>query len=409
MQRPVLLFVIISLLVTAGCDSPESLHSRAAQALEEDRPADAIRYLEKATRVWPNEPELHYALGEAYRNVLYDGPTGLNAADPAIAPRASRAYEIAIALSPRQQLNRSGGDPYDVIQEIWGAVAVTHAGRGAADSARWAFQNGRIAGAYYPAILGYSRDVLATCAPDAILFVGGHRDALPLWYLQAVESLRQDVTVVNLTLLNAPWYIRQARTGHLFCNSSVATVMADADIDQLKSQRWEPHRITVPVGQGRLEWDVFPTVEGSFIRVQDLVLLDMLTANAGTRPVYFAATVAEPDLAGLRPFLQLEGLVSRLTPDGGAFNAQRLERHLTETYQFDGLSDPRLAHLTSLQRLYHHYRMAFIALVLHKQQTGDTMGSRTILARMDEVLPPSQLPYPDLRFVMRLKELETRM
>ena len=39
-----------------------------------------------------------------------------------------------------------------------------------------------------------------------MLFVEGDNDTYPLWFLQQVDSLRRDVTVVTIPLLGAAWY-----------------------------------------------------------------------------------------------------------------------------------------------------------------------------------------------------------
>ena len=63
------------------------------------------------------------------------------------------------------------------------------------------------------------RDVavaLLTSSPrNAVLFVAGDNDTYPLWYLQDVEGVRRDVTVVTFPLLPADWYAEEIsrRTG----------------------------------------------------------------------------------------------------------------------------------------------------------------------------------------------------
>lgn len=50
-------------------------------------------------------------------------------------------------------------------------------------------------------------DALLNSAPTrAVLFVDGDNDTYPLWFLQQVDSLRRDVTVVTVPLLGAGWY-----------------------------------------------------------------------------------------------------------------------------------------------------------------------------------------------------------
>ena len=52
-------------------------------------------------------------------------------------------------------------------------------------------------------------DLLQSVEPYGILFTNGDNDTFPLWYLQEVEEVRQDVTVVVVQYLFTPWYLAQ--------------------------------------------------------------------------------------------------------------------------------------------------------------------------------------------------------
>ncbi|MGQ0714038.1 MAG: protein O-mannosyl-transferase family [Gemmatimonadaceae bacterium] len=47
---------------------------------------------------------------------------------------------------------------------------------------------------------------LLPLAPRTVLVTGGDNDSFPLWYLQLVEGVRPDVTIVTAPLLGAAWY-----------------------------------------------------------------------------------------------------------------------------------------------------------------------------------------------------------
>ena len=57
--------------------------------------------------------------------------------------------------------------------------------------------------------------LLSSTPPHTLLFVAGDNDTYPLWYLQRVEGIRPDVTVVTMPLLPAEWYVDEIarRTG----------------------------------------------------------------------------------------------------------------------------------------------------------------------------------------------------
>ena len=162
----------------------------------------------------------------------------------------------------------------------------------------------------------YAYNMLMGLEKDAIIFTNGDNDTFPLWYLQEVEGIRKDIRVVNLSLLNTEWYIKQLRD----LNPRVPITLNDAQINELYPFRDKSGRIWL---------------------VKDIATYEILKTNAWKRPVYIAVTV--PDLMGLDTQLSMEGLAYRVLEHAGTkteINVQKTLENLNTVYRYDGLVLP---------------------------------------------------------------------
>ena len=136
------------------------------------------------------------------------------------------------------------------------------------DSAKWAFKTGKADGGFYPAIIEYNKNIMASCKPNAILFTNGDNDTYPNWFLQFIDNYRQDITVVNLSLLNVPWYIKQLKNNYLTGTNNLKINLSDEDIDQLISWVWYGSW-NITGEEQRWEnggWAALPPSEGTWLR-----------------------------------------------------------------------------------------------------------------------------------------------
>ena len=295
----------------------------------------------------------------------------------------------------------------------------------------------------------YSYNLLQSCGPNGVLFTNGDNDTFPLWYLQEVEKVRTDVAVVNLSLLNTPWYIKQWRDKRSKETSFIN--LSDSKIDRLTStlQRWEKQKVRVPVKndslntKGYIEWEMKPTYGGQALRVQDMMIMRIINDGAWQIPIYFAVTVSQQNRIGLDQYLDMQGLTFQLkshktkpvdtkkmyenlmTKIGSEnwssnfdhstyyepledINSINWSRDYQPGYIFRNLGNPKIYFNDQTQRLLQNYRSAYMQLAVtyymdyqRKQRKKNNskdelekLKSRIIstLDRMSENIPENTIP-----------------
>jgi len=304
----------------------------------------------------------------------------------------------------------------------------------------------------------YSYNLLQSCEPNGILFTNGDNDTFPLWYLQEVENIRKDVSVVNLSLLNTPWYIKQlrgSRPGDEDFKKQMAQreeneiigrrfiKISDDDIRNITSglTRWKTREVTFPVqSDQQITWTVKPTYAKQALKVQDMMIMQIINDNNWSSPIYFAVTVSPGNRIGLENYLEMEGLAYRLRPyNTKGINADRMEIHLLtelgketwnrnlvgdvweskegslwfrsphEKYLFRNLGNEDVFYNNQIIRLLQNYRSAYMQLAVHhymkyqRLQATDQDGAEAsrqkaemVLDKMSENLPENTI-YMDNR------------
>jgi hypothetical protein len=80
--------------------------------------------------------------------------------------------------------------------------------------------------------------LLWSAPPHSVLVTWGDNDSFPLWYMQVVEGVRRDVTVVVAPLLGARWYREQlARRDSLLLESDVAHAWSEPSVLETIAER----------------------------------------------------------------------------------------------------------------------------------------------------------------------------
>ncbi len=207
----------------------------------------------------------------------------------------------------------------------------------------------------------YANNILNSCDSDAILFTNGDNDTFPLWCLQEVDSIRTDVRIVNLSLLNTSWYINQLKN-----QMDIPITLRDGEIDSLQAF-------------------LLPDREGLW-RVQDQMIQHIVTniqRDGWKVPVYFAITVPSRNRLGLDDHLVMEGMTYRITESSGV---NRVDTGIgykifAAAEHFRGIDDPSVGKDENDRRMVVNYIVAMLQVADAYQKEGH-IDSATYIAEM---------------------------
>ena len=281
-------------------------------------------------------------------------------------------------------------------------------------------------------------NMLQTCKPNAILFTNGDNDTFPLWYLQQVEGIRQDIIVANLSLLNTPWYIKQLQRENIdnpFIN------MSEEEVSNIDFKAWSKKLISIPApkdslnNSGKIEWELKPTYFDVALRVQDLMVLRIIKDNNWNRPIYFAVTVSPTSMLNLDDYLTMEGLTYRLSNNTKqVIDVDAITKNLTsivgdrswfedyntnannntglsiaKTYQpgyiYRNLANKDVYVDPQLGRLIQNYRTAFTRLAISHYIDKNFGKAEKILLDMEEKMPSNVISIPSKELQYQIAQL----
>ena len=288
----------------------------------------------------------------------------------------------------------------------------------------------------------YSYNILQSCDENAILFTNGDNDTFPVWYLQEVEGIRKDVQVINLSLLNTGWYIKQLKDRMPeYIKYSDSQINEYFDPYYMTSEGFmrrywpEKRKLQIPSmnGDTPVEWELEPTmqinIQGNpegFIKIQDQMVLEIAAYNAQMgwkRPIYFAVTVGSSNFIGLDEYMRMDGLCFRLVDfkaDKGIDPEDLYERILGRYLPaYRNLDDPDVYYDDNILRMLQNYRSSFLQLAIYFDEKSEGIAAeditdidlsrnytypefegfsindkkRYILHQMEKIMPASVIPY----------------
>ncbi len=269
----------------------------------------------------------------------------------------------------------------------------------------------------------YAHNLLESLEDNAVVFTNGDNDTFPLWYLQEVEGVRQDVRVTCLSLLNTSWYIRQLKNQASRDSDPIPMTFQDAEIDRLQPAPWEPRDISLPVRTDRIlgnsevyissedatkiESPMTWRLEGrrysedlNFLHVADQAALDIVAKNAQNdwqRPVYFANTTSQAGQLNLQGFFQSEGLSYRIVPipneDGiGGRIVPEIVLDRFNRFKFTNLDNPDVYYDENIRRMVDNYRITFGHAAEKIAERGRKEDAKAMLDTLMTKVPLDVIP-----------------
>jgi hypothetical protein len=243
----------------------------------------------------------------------------------------------------------------------------------------------------------YALNVLRSLPRNAIYFTVGDNDTFPLLYMQAMEGVRRDVTVVNLSVAEMPEY-----AGELLRHEP-SFPLDPAARDSTPGPK------TIPVEGTAASLDlpegVRPPTElavnvkpqyGAAMLPAEVTLLDLVRTNRWRRPLAFAGTGTRASMTWLGPYGRLDGLYYRVvpTPDP-APNLPLLRGNLLGVASYRGYADSSvLLDPVSSRAIAVQYYLGFAELLRTEKKAGDTQQCRRDTEVLLAAIPPARLALP---------------
>ena len=298
-----------------------------------------------------------------------------------------------------------------------------------------------------------AKNLLASCAPHAILFTGGDNDTFPLWYVQEVEGFRTDVRVIVLTYANTAWYLQQMlRQVHDSAPLPLGIdqeqysqyglndflplipqvgIQSPLDIQQYLHLIKQAHPVLqvrtitgeytnslpvktmalpinkkavlkqgiIPQEQQHLLVDTMTwELKSRGLEKKDLIILDLLATNNWERPIYFNHTSLKSLNIDLKNYVITEGTALRLLPiqnNTGTelVNTGVMYNNLMHRFYWRNLDNPRVYYDENYRGFITNHRLTFYSLAKALLQQGQVAKAKEVLLYCLAIMPDKAVAY----------------
>lgn len=290
---------------------------------------------------------------------------------------------------------------------------------------------------YNDFILAYAKNFLDACPKNAILFVEGDNDTYPVLYYQKSKHYREDITVVNISMLGTEVYpnylsdTKQVPLSFSFNEENEKqfqyTLMQDRSTDSLYLQDYMKHIADKNVlnqqthdGYGQVpplnckeiildsKYETIHLPVKKILYRNDNLILDILNTQIYKRPVSFTSGL-DPSgiLAGLIPHCTYNGFVYNFEDFGAKRNIQiDLDKLVTRLSSVDFYHIPAQP-LRSDAFIPDTYKAMLNRGIDLCMQANDTTNAKKLIDSYLKNFPFAKfkLTQSDLMFLFQYKEV----
>lgn len=247
----------------------------------------------------------------------------------------------------------------------------------------------------------YAYNLLMSCEPNAILFTNGDNDTFPLWFAQEVAGIRKDVRVVNLSLGNTDWYIKQMldnppvlklsydrtgidekmvlsennfempeqRIGYWVDRANQFIPILNRQIEILNDSlgsaaELDTRKLKLQVWTALKEWG--ESRRSGMMQTQYKLVAD-LAMNNPDRPIHVSTSVGLSNAVGLDKYMVQKGMVwdllkGTLVPSKDSMDIERTAYLVDSVFKFRGLGDGTTFVNLETEQLLYSYNSLYIRL-----------------------------------------------
>ena len=278
---------------------------------------------------------------------------------------------------------------------------------------------------YSPNVIIAAQNYLDGLPPNSILFTNADNDSYPLWYVQQIKNFRKDVSVINITLLDNPLFLKMiindlsapVKLEKVFTEINTTYFLRDKNTvyehdsfpvrnildyrkynkDSIPLYMTAKYYILSPAGK---KLSLVPDEPYHLSRL--LILYQLIESNIPDRPVLF--TQYESMSQPLQGYARVNGINFEVnfddnnrsnTPSVSYFFNNHLSSFVNDSLYLSHKND-------MLMTSYKHYINVVTDAVynIHYTNPGDVEAVDELISRLKSIWPNNELHYHDQLFAL---------